>query len=125
MQLVRFRDSQHKPYRIGLHVEGVIHDLTLRYPTVAAFITAFPDGWTAQSVGLAGLPQQARGAVELGPPIDAASMLYLVGANYRKHAEEAGLDVPEIPVIFSKPPTGRTRPAHPAPRRLVADGLRR
>jgi acylpyruvate hydrolase len=113
MQLVRFRGTRHQAYAVGLHVDGVVYDLTMRYPTVAAFIAAFPDGWTAGTVGLEGLPQQPRGAVELGPPIDEASTLYLVGANYRKHAEEAGLDVPEIPVIFSKPATALVGPGQP------------
>ena len=41
--------------------------------------------------------------VELLPPIDDASTLWLVGANYRKHADEAGLSVPRTPVFFDKP----------------------
>jgi len=113
MQLVRFRETHHQAFGIGLHVGGVVHDLTSRFPTIAAFITAFPDGWTPETVGLEGLPQQPLDAVELGPPIDEASTLYLVGANYRKHAEEAGLDVPEIPVIFSKPATALVGPGQP------------
>lgn len=113
MQLVRFRNTPRQSYGIGLHVDGVVWDLTKHFPTVAAFIAAFPDGWTPEAVGLKGLPQQPRSAVELGPPIDEASTLYLVGANYRKHAEEAGLDVPEIPVIFSKPATALVGPGQP------------
>ncbi len=105
MQLVRFKHPATAGWTVGMHVDGVVHDLTSRYATIAAFMQAFPDGWTAASVALQGLPTRPVAEVELGPPIDDASTLYLVGANYRKHAEEAGLDVPEIPVIFAKPAT--------------------
>jgi acylpyruvate hydrolase len=103
MQLVRF--TRGKDTGVGLHVDGTIHDLTKRYPTVASFFGAFADGWSAAKVDLRGLTSYRVADVVLAPPIDAASALHLVGANYRKHAEEAGLDVPEIPVIFSKPST--------------------
>jgi acylpyruvate hydrolase len=92
-------------FRIGLHADGLVHDVTTRFPTVAAFVTQFADGWTASSVDLQGLPTHRLSSVSLAPPIDASSTLYLVGANYRKHAEEAGLSVPRTPVIFTKPAT--------------------
>lgn len=113
MQLVRFRRNRGQAYILGLHVKGLVHDLASRYATIAAFVQAFPDGWTADQVGLQGLPMHRIEDVELGPPIDESSALYLVGANYRKHAEEAGLDVPEIPVIFSKPATALIGPSQP------------
>ncbi|MEO8508196.1 MAG: fumarylacetoacetate hydrolase family protein, partial [Betaproteobacteria bacterium] len=105
MQLVRYRGIRHQAFAIGLYVDGFVYDLTPRFLTISAFVAAHPDGWTAAQVDVQGLPQHRLSDVELGPPIDESSMLYLVGANYRKHAEEAGLDVPEIPVIFSKPAT--------------------
>jgi acylpyruvate hydrolase len=105
MQLVRFRPHERTHFRPGLHVAGSIYDLRPRYPSVGAFLAAFPDGWDAVAAGVDGLPQVARASVQLGPPVDDGAGVYLVGANYRKHAEEAGLDVPEIPVIFSKPTT--------------------
>lgn len=38
------------------------------------------------------------------PPV-APTKVVCIGLNYRKHAEELGLDVPEEPVIFYKPPS--------------------
>ena len=105
MQLVRFRTDERTHFRPGLHVAGAIYDLSPRYPSVGAFLAAFPDGWDAVAGGVDGLARVARASVQLGPPVDDGAGVYLVGANYRKHAEEAGLDVPEIPVIFSKPTT--------------------
>jgi len=103
MQLVRFalRDAPGTP-RIGLHREGIVHDVTDRYPTIAAFVEAFPDGWPADGVARRERAH-ALAEVVLLPPIDASSTLHLVGANYRQHADEAGLSVPKTPVFFSKP----------------------
>lgn len=42
--------------------------------------------------------------VALGPPVPRPSKIFGVGLNYRDHAEEAGLPVPEVPLIFTKFP---------------------
>lgn len=105
MQLVRFTVHGTNAARIGLRHDGVVHDLTPRFGSIAAFVRAFPDGWTLEQAGLGSLSTHRSEDVELSPPIDDASVLYLVGANYRKHAEEAGLSIPKSPVIFSKPAT--------------------
>jgi 2-keto-4-pentenoate hydratase/2-oxohepta-3-ene-1,7-dioic acid hydratase in catechol pathway len=102
MQLVRFALHDGDAPRTGLHVDGVVHDLTERFPTLASFTSAFPDGWT-RDAATGGAATHRLADVVLLPPIDNASTLYLVGANYRKHADEAGLSVPQTPVFFSKP----------------------
>lgn len=38
----------------------------------------------------------------IGAPIARPSKIICVGLNYRKHAEEAGMAVPEVPIIFMK-----------------------
>jgi 2-keto-4-pentenoate hydratase/2-oxohepta-3-ene-1,7-dioic acid hydratase in catechol pathway len=40
--------------------------------------------------------------VRLGPAVKRPSKLVCVGLNYRKHAEESGMAVPEEPVLFFK-----------------------
>ena len=40
--------------------------------------------------------------VELGNPVPTSPNCYAVGLNYRKHAEESGMDIPEVPMIFTK-----------------------
>jgi 2-keto-4-pentenoate hydratase/2-oxohepta-3-ene-1,7-dioic acid hydratase in catechol pathway len=104
MELIRFT-GEGSDKRIGVCVERVVHDVTPRYPTLAAFVDAHPDGWDRASLDLAGLATHRLDEVQLAPPIDPGSTLYLVGANYRQHAEEAGLAVPATPVFFSKPST--------------------
>jgi len=104
MELVRFRTHVETAPRIGLHANATIHDISPQFETVASFVAAHPDGWPADPA-IAGAATHALRDVTLLPPIDASSTLYLVGANYRQHAAEAGLSVPKTPVLFSKPAT--------------------
>ncbi len=41
----------------------------------------------------------------LGPPVPRPRKVFGVGLNYRDHAEEAGLEVPKEPLIFTKFPS--------------------
>jgi 2-keto-4-pentenoate hydratase/2-oxohepta-3-ene-1,7-dioic acid hydratase in catechol pathway len=113
MNLVRFAAMAGDEPRPGLEIAGRVHDIGARYPTVSAFLAAHADGWDERSVDLAGLSAWPREAVRLGPPVDDGASIFLVGANYRKHAEEAGLDVPVTPVIFQKPTTALVGPGEP------------
>ncbi len=48
---------------------------------------------------------------ELGPPVPAPRQVFAIGLNYRDHAAEAGLDLPEgHPVVFAKFPASITGP---------------
>jgi acylpyruvate hydrolase len=50
-----------------------------------------------------GLARRAD-AVRLAAPVPRPTKLILVGLNYRDHAEEAGMKIPEVPTFFSKYP---------------------
>ena len=39
---------------------------------------------------------------ELGPPVSSSANCYAVGLNYKNHAEESGLEIPDVPMIFTK-----------------------
>jgi acylpyruvate hydrolase len=108
--LVRFSETASKPLRPGLMVRDDIADISASYPSVCGFLAAHPNGWSTDLPLPQGVPRFARSAVRLGPPVDSGSIVYAVGANYRKHAEEAGLNVPKQPVIFSKPYTALVGP---------------
>lgn len=45
-----------------------------------------------------------------GPPIPNPGSIFAVGLNYRPHAEESGLDLPETPLVFTKFPGCLGRP---------------
>jgi 2,4-didehydro-3-deoxy-L-rhamnonate hydrolase len=42
---------------------------------------------------------------DLGPPIPAPRSVFAVGLNFRSHAEESDLDLPQKPLIFKKFPS--------------------
>lgn len=44
------------------------------------------------------IPENAR----IGSPIGRPSKIICIGLNYLKHAQEAGMPVPEVPIIFMK-----------------------
>lgn len=58
---------------------------------------------------LAEIPANAR----IGSPIARPSKIICVGLNYRKHAEEAGMAVPEVPIIFMKATSSLSGPFDP------------
>jgi acylpyruvate hydrolase len=55
----------------------------------------------ADSARERGLARRAE-SVRLRAPVTRPTKLILVGLNYRDHAEEAGMKIPEVPTIFSK-----------------------
>ncbi|MDP2620313.1 MAG: fumarylacetoacetate hydrolase family protein, partial [Hyphomicrobiales bacterium] len=108
--LVRFAGKISAPFRPGLLVGDTVHDISRRYPTIAAFLAAHRNGWDSETELQKDAPALPRSDVILGPPIDPGSLVYAVGANYHKHAEEAGLSVPAQPLIFTKPYTALVGP---------------
>jgi 2-keto-4-pentenoate hydratase/2-oxohepta-3-ene-1,7-dioic acid hydratase in catechol pathway len=59
------------------------------------------------SVGKLAVPDDAPalGEATLGPPVPRPSKILAIGLNYRGHAEESGLQLPEEPVVFTKLPS--------------------
>ncbi len=54
-------------------------------------------------------PAKAR----LTAPIERPPKIICIGLNYRDHAEESGLPIPEVPTVFAKFPTAATGPRCP------------
>lgn len=55
-------------------------------------------------------PDRLVAEAELGPPVPAPRQVFAIGVNYRDHAAEAGLDLPERPMVFTKFPAAITGP---------------
>lgn len=59
-------------------------------------------------------PDRALGerfyAAEVGAPVPRPAQLFAIGLNYREHAAEAGLGIPERPVVFTKFPAAIAGP---------------
>ncbi|HEX7085216.1 MAG TPA: fumarylacetoacetate hydrolase family protein [Vicinamibacterales bacterium] len=51
--------------------------------------------------------------VRLGPPVPRPGKVICIGLNYKDHAAESGMAVPESPVTFSKYPTAVIGPDRP------------
>ncbi|MGB8040811.1 MAG: fumarylacetoacetate hydrolase family protein, partial [Pseudolabrys sp.] len=112
--LIRFREkNSRKEFRPGLANGDTVADISGRYPTIAAFLEENEGGWNPELQAPGDTPTFRRDDVSLGPPIDPGRMIYAVGANYRQHAEEAGLGVPKTPVIFFKPYPSLVGPGEP------------
>lgn len=52
----------------------------------------------------------ALGSVRLGPPVPSPSKIVAIGLNYRGHAEENDLPIPDEPVVFAKWPNALCGP---------------
>ena len=62
-----------------------------------------------------GAPEMAlvpAGEARLLPPIPAPPKILCIGLNYRSHAEETGLAIPDYPIVFPR-----------WPKSVVADGV--
>jgi 2-keto-4-pentenoate hydratase/2-oxohepta-3-ene-1,7-dioic acid hydratase in catechol pathway len=87
-------------------------DNRLGIATEAGVIDAAANGFASLDVVLAGgaaaleslraLAGPVLTDVALGPCVPNPGKIICVGLNYRKHAAESGLPVPETPVLFSK-----------------------
>ena len=50
---------------------------------------------------------------ELRNPVPHPAQVFAIGMNYRSHAEEAGLAIPEVPAVFTKFPASLAGPYDP------------
>ncbi|MGB0371917.1 MAG: fumarylacetoacetate hydrolase family protein [Opitutales bacterium] len=108
MKLIRFGEAGlEKP---GVEIDGVRYDVS---DLVDDYNEAFfaEDGFAKlQSSFDATQAKTVSAEVRLGPPLARPSKLICIGLNYRKHAEESGMAVPQEPVIFFKSTTSIVGP---------------
>lgn len=48
------------------------------------------------------LPTFHRREIAIGPPVPRPGKIICIGLNYRDHAEESGMPIPQSPIVFSK-----------------------
>ncbi|MES2582923.1 MAG: fumarylacetoacetate hydrolase family protein [Pseudomonadota bacterium] len=100
MKLLRHgQPGQEKPG--ALDKLGQPRDLSL-------LVTDFTPDWLApeklkalEAIDLEKMPLVPAGA-RLGTPVAGTRQFVAIGLNYRKHAQEAGMDIPKEPVVFTK-----------------------
>ncbi|MDH3689540.1 MAG: fumarylacetoacetate hydrolase family protein [Gammaproteobacteria bacterium] len=111
MKLLRFgKIGGEKPGL--LDADGVIRDLSDHVTDI--------DGSTLDPATLSKLvaldpksPPPVSGSPRLGPPVANVGKVVCIGLNYRDHAEEAGMPIPDEPVIFMKATTAISGPNDP------------
>lgn len=99
--------GQEKPG--ALDADGQARDLSL-------LISDFTPEWLAPeklqalaAIDLRRMPLVPKGT-RLGAPVAGVRQFVAIGLNYRKHAEEAGLEIPKEPVVFTKALTSLAGP---------------
>ncbi len=73
-----------------------------------------------KALDLAALPV-VEGAPRIGAPVGVVPKFLGIGLNYRDHAEETGMPIPEVPIVFAKASSCVSGPSDPV---LAAEGLR-
>jgi 2-keto-4-pentenoate hydratase/2-oxohepta-3-ene-1,7-dioic acid hydratase in catechol pathway len=100
MKLASFTASGRASY--GLVADGGVVDvgarLGSRYPTLRAALAGDALGEIVRAAGTK--PDLPLAQASLLPPIPAPDKIVCIGLNYRAHAAEAGLKVPEHPSLF-------------------------
>ncbi|MHC0054658.1 fumarylacetoacetate hydrolase family protein [Actibacterium sp. D379-3] len=73
------------------------------YPgSLDALVAQGPDALKAAGTALASAPDIGLDGVEFLSPLVQAPKIICIGLNYKAHAMESGLDLPEYPVIFAR-----------------------
>ena len=65
-----------------------------------------------RALDLATLPL-VEGRPRLGPPVGVVPKFLGIGLNYRDHAEETGMPLPEVPIVFAKASSCVSGPTDP------------
>ena len=100
MKLVRYGESGAEKPGI-LDLEGKIRDLSTVVKDIAGDVLG-PDGLKhIRGLDLGTLPA-VGGKPRLGPPIGVVPKFLGIGLNYRDHAAETGMPIPEAPIVFAK-----------------------
>ena len=108
MKLLRFGPKgQERPGAVD--AQGNLRDLSLLIPDWTPDWLAPEKLAAVAAIDLERMPLVAPGA-RLGTPIAGTRQFVCIGLNYRKHAEESGLPIPDEPVVFTKAVTSLSGP---------------
>jgi 2-keto-4-pentenoate hydratase/2-oxohepta-3-ene-1,7-dioic acid hydratase in catechol pathway len=100
MKLVRFGDlGREKPGL--LDSKGQIRDLSGVIDDIAGAVLEPESLNRLKQIDPETLPI-VEGTPRLGAPIGVVPKFLGIGLNYRDHAEETGMPIPEVPIVFSK-----------------------
>lgn len=100
MKLVRYGEFGREKPGI-LDAEGQIRDLSSVVDDFAGEALGRESLKRIKGLDLGALPL-VKGDPRLGPPVGIVPKFLGIGLNYRDHAEETGMPIPEVPIVFAK-----------------------
>ena len=98
----------------AVDADGQLRDLSLLVPDWTPDWLAPDKLAVLRAIRLDRLPLVPPGA-RLGTPVAGTRQFIAIGLNYRRHAEESGLAIPEEPVVFTKALTSLAGPDDDVP----------
>lgn len=98
----------------AVDADGRLRDLSLLVPDWTPEWLAPDKLAVLQAIRLDRLPLVPPGT-RLGTPVAGTRQFIAIGLNYRRHAEESGLAIPEEPVVFTKALTSLAGPDDDVP----------
>ncbi len=100
--------------------EGVLRDLSSIVPDIAGDVLT-PEGLARiKAVDPRLPPPPVEGSPRIGACVGSVGKFVCVGLNYRDHAAESGLPIPDEPVLFMKPTSCIVGPYDTESRSLAA-----
>jgi 2-keto-4-pentenoate hydratase/2-oxohepta-3-ene-1,7-dioic acid hydratase in catechol pathway len=100
MKLLRYGEIGREKPGI-LDASGVIRDLSGVVEDFAGATLGRESLSRIKALDLAALPA-VEGAPRIGAPVGVVPKFLGIGLNYRDHAEETGMPIPEVPIVFAK-----------------------
>jgi 2-keto-4-pentenoate hydratase/2-oxohepta-3-ene-1,7-dioic acid hydratase in catechol pathway len=100
MKLLRFGDVGREKPGI-LDGEGRMRDLSAVVADLAGEVLGRDSLAHLKALDPSALPP-VEGSPRIGPPIGLVPKFLGIGLNYRDHAEETGMPIPEAPIVFAK-----------------------
>jgi 2-keto-4-pentenoate hydratase/2-oxohepta-3-ene-1,7-dioic acid hydratase in catechol pathway len=101
MKLVTFRHDNHVHPGVVLGPE-VFSLAATGFHSVLEIVEGGPDALKRVKTAIETAPAFQLGSVKLMAPIPRPPKIICIGLNYRDHAIESKLEIPTIPVVFSK-----------------------
>jgi 2-keto-4-pentenoate hydratase/2-oxohepta-3-ene-1,7-dioic acid hydratase in catechol pathway len=100
MKLLRYGEVGRE--RPGLlDARGKIRDLSATIEDLAGAALGPESLNRLKALDVAALPL-VEGMPRIGPPVGVVPKFLGIGLNYRDHAEETGMPIPEVPIVFAK-----------------------
>jgi 2-keto-4-pentenoate hydratase/2-oxohepta-3-ene-1,7-dioic acid hydratase in catechol pathway len=100
MKLLRYGDSGREKPGI-LDSDGRIRDLSGVVADISGEVLGRDSLKQLKSLDLSALPV-VEGKPRIGAPVGLVPKFLGIGLNYRDHAEETGMPIPEAPIVFAK-----------------------